>query len=157
MRLYFMRHGYAEPAIGKPDEERELTADGVNKVQTAAVVIERLALTPLRIYCSPRKRATQTAQIVAKALNTSLEIDDAVNFGFDVLAAGNIAAKAQGADVLFVGHEPTMSQTISTITGGSSVVMKPGSLARVDVIAKTNLSGELVWLITPDVFGAVAK
>ncbi len=156
MKLYFMRHGHAEPGGSKPDEQRELTTEGVRRIQNAAAVIARLNVAPAHIYSSPRVRARQTAEQVAARLNIPLEIHEAVNFGFSEAAVADFVAAHGDADLMFVGHEPTMSQTIQAITHGGSVVMKPGSLARVDVTSQGMLQGELVWLIAPKVFDALA-
>jgi len=53
------------------------------------------------------------------------------------------------ARVMLVGHEPSFSEVIGAITGGSLVVCKKGSLARVDLTDRDRLLGLLVWLLPP--------
>jgi phosphohistidine phosphatase len=151
MKLYFMRHGHAVQRETMADEERPLTPEGTARIETAAKVIAGLKIAPAHIYSSPRIRARQTAEIVAGALGQEIEIREEVNFDFDLKAVQTLVAASGDADVMFVGHEPTMSIVIGNLTGGA-VNMKPGSFARVDLYQPNKLRGELVWLIAPKVF-----
>lgn len=152
MRLYLMRHGYAEDGFGKPDEQRELNAKGVIRIKTAAQVLKTLGINPTHIYSSPRVRAYQTAEIVAQALGKSVEIEDSVNFDFSRNAVKQLAdGKDQRAELMFVGHNPSMSEVIQDITG-ANVVMKPGGLARIDLVDPSKMLGQLSWFIAPKVF-----
>jgi phosphohistidine phosphatase len=155
MRLYLVRHGKAEDPSGD-DHERQLTPDGAARVETEARVIARLGIQPDRIYSSPRVRARQTAAIIARALNSDIVIDEAVNFDFDVQAVqALINGLPVGSEVMFVGHNPSMEQTIFALTG-ARVEMKVGSLARIDIqIFSPELLGTLIWLIAPRVFDAL--
>lgn len=156
MKLYFMRHGHAESrSKGIPDEERQLTSRGVERVENAAAVLARLGIAPAHIYSSPRVRAKQTADIVAETLGLPVEVHDAVNFNFSVDAVKDFVSASSDDDLMFVGHEPTMSATIEAITRGS-VVMKPGGFARVDLTSRFAVQGDLIWLIAPKVFDALA-
>jgi len=155
MRLYFLRHGHAEPGLSVSDHARQLTPKGVARLQTAAKVMKRLKIKPTHLFSSPRVRAQQTAEIVAEQLNISVELREEVNFGFDTNAVHALIDRLpEGSQVMFVGHEPTFSMTVRAITGGQ-VAMKKGSLARVDLIDPVRLQGELVWLIAPKVFDAL--
>lgn len=155
MRLFFMRHGHAEP-LASSDEERALTPDGFRRIQNAAEVMRRLDLSLTHIYSSPRVRARQTAETVAGALGLTVEVHEAVNFGFDLAAVRDLSIDAgEGPRMLFVGHQPTLSAIIGDITGANAI-MKPGSLARIDISSRQLMRGELVWLIAPKVFDALA-
>ncbi len=158
MKLYLMRHGHAEPGYGIADEDRALTDVGVERVRNAAHVLAQIGIAPAHIYSSPRLRAKQTAQIVADALGQTVEVHEAVNFGFDLAAIRDFIAATNGeeVDLMFVGHEPTLSNMIAALSQGT-VVMKPGSFARIDVTSRLSPSGDLVWLIAPKVFDALAS
>jgi len=155
MRLYFVRHGKAEQSAAS-DHERQLTPEGVARLETAVRVIARLGIHPQVIYSSPRVRARQTAEIIAKALSMSVTVDEAVNYGFSSDAVIDLTRdKPANAEIMFVGHNPTMPQVIQDLSG-ANVDMKVGSLARVDLIPNHEpLSGSLVWLIAPRVFDAL--
>ena len=155
MELYFLRHGHAEYGINISDHDRQLTDYGVKRMQTAARVMVKLGIQPKHIYSSPRVRAKQAADIVSKALEIPVEVREEVNFGFHAGAVGVLTRDCTMSDaVMFVGHEPTMSETISAFTG-ANVIMKKGGLARVDVINGAVQHGDLMWLIAPKVFDAL--
>ena len=156
MKLYFLRHAQAE-GHDKPDFERWITEQGRRRTQTAARVMAALGIRPAHIYSSPRVRARETAEIVAGALKMKVELTDAVNFGFSVQGVSELTAGLNPADeVMFVGHEPSMSVVIGHLTG-ALVEMKKGGLARVDLSDYDAMRGALVWLIAPGVFDALGK
>lgn len=158
MRLYFLRHGIAEDYAPTPagDAARALTTEGIGKLKIAAKVIKSLEIKPAAIYSSPRVRARQTAEIVADALGLKVEIREALDYGFSPQSVASlIAGHFDDSELLFVGHEPYMSGTISGLIGGGSVEMKKGGLARVDLITTQPPRGMLVWLIAPKVFEAL--
>ncbi len=154
MKLYFMRHGEAED-LAPTDHSRALTENGKERVAMSATVMKRLGVQPAKIYSSPRIRAMQTAEIVAEALDMQIEIVEEVNFGFDHTQLQTLLKTLKSKDeVMFVGHNPDMSQLVHKLTG-ASVSMKKGGLARIDVINDKARRGELVWLIAPKVFDAL--
>jgi len=154
MKLYLVRHGDAE-ALAPTDHGRELTEHGKERVAQASQVIKRLGIAPKVIYSSPRIRAKQTAELIAEALGMTVVITEEVNFGFDT---GNIKTLTKDLrsrdEVMFVGHNPDMSQVVHKMTG-ASVAMKKGGLARIDIVSTKVQRGELVWLIAPKVFDAL--
>lgn len=159
MRLYFFRHGIAEDAH-EPDFDdfaRPLTDKGAEKIQAAGVALARLGIKPVKIYTSPRLRASQTANILSKALNVPATPDEAVNFGFNLDLVEPLIAGMNGeTEVMFVGHEPDLSMTISALITGGEVDMKKGGIVRVDLISRSPLRGTLLWVLTPRVLDALA-
>ena len=155
MKLYFVRHGIAED-MAESDFARELTARGRRRVAQSARVMRQLNLRPQRIYSSPRLRSRQTADIIAAALDRPVTLADEVNFGFDLDDVRDLTRGLDSkAEVMFVGHNPDMSLLVHQMTG-VNVMMKKGGLARVDVYDGAATQGELVWLIAPKVFDALA-
>lgn len=156
MKLYFFRHGIAEDGHELGDHDRKLTLRGRQRVERAAAVIAAMGVRPSRIFSSPRVRAQQTAEIVADVLRREVEIDEAVNFGFSLQSVRVLTnGLRDDAEVMFVGHEPSLSMTLKALTGGE-IIMKKGGLARVDIVSRDPLHGELVWLIAPRVFEALS-
>ncbi|GAB4522591.1 MAG: phosphohistidine phosphatase SixA [Anaerolineae bacterium] len=152
MRLYFLRHGHAED--GADDHARQLTRDGAQRVVIAAKVMVKMDIKPKAIFSSPRVRARQTAEIVAEELGLIVDIREEVNFDFDVPKIKTlIAPHGDHDDLMFVGHEPTLSLAVMDLTGGN-VEMKKGGLAMVELTSRDPLRGMLVWLIAPRVFEA---
>ena len=156
MRYYFVRHGIAED-MAADDFSRQLTARGRRRVATSASVMKRLNLQPARIFSSPRLRARQTAEIIADTLGLPVNLADEVNFGFDLSDINYLTRDSRIDDeVMFVGHNPDMSDLVHQLTG-VDVSMKKGGLARVDLLGKQARHGELVWLIAPKVFDTLSK
>lgn len=156
MKLYFLRHGIAEDIENAKggDAARALTPRGIERLEISARMLAKLGVKPARIYSSPLVRARQTAEIVAKAIGVEVTLEPTVGPGFNAqIVSALIAGLNASDDVMFVGHEPDMSEVVSSLTGGSTVTMKKGSLARLDVsYCPRPLRGSLVWLIAPAVF-----
>ncbi len=153
MHLYFFRHGIAHPADATtPDFERELTPEGRQRTQQAAEQIKAWGIDLDQLYTSPLIRARQTADILGATLGIAVQVRDEVGLGFDLQSVAALTRDVdQAGAVLFVGHEPDLSQTIGTLTGGR-VIMKRGGFARVDLTSFQPFRGELVWLIAPKLF-----
>jgi phosphohistidine phosphatase len=158
MKLYFLRHGHAESATSQiSDHDRTLTDEGVRHVTNAARVMAAMQVLPDHVFSSPRLRARQTAEIVAGRLSLPVQTRDEVNFGFDLHGLQHILEPVgEGSSVMFVGHEPSLSQLIRQISG-ARIALKKCGLARIDVdnITAHRPRGQLVWLLTPRVFDAV--
>lgn len=154
MHLYFLRHAIAcEARSGETDFDRELTSEGITRTRHTARLLKVLGVEPDRLYTSPLIRARQTADIIGQTLGVAVQVRGELSPGFDASAVeALIRDVGHDDDVMFVGHEPDFSLTISALTGGSSLTMKKGGLARVDVTTYHPLCGELVWLIAPKVF-----
>ncbi len=160
MELYFFRHGHAEDAQGPDfdDFARKLTDKGVERTVAAAQALLKLGVKPARIYTSPRLRARQTAEILATTLGMVAEARDEVNFGFNQHHIPALINEIPNdLSVMFVGHEPDLSITVSALIGGGEIEMKKGGIARVDLLARTPLRGVLLWVLTPRVLEVAAS
>lgn len=156
MRLYFFRHGLAEPGTERlPDSERALTAVGSERTERAVRVLKALDAVPTYLLTSPLVRARQTADILADGFGLTAQIRPELAPGFSLPALEALVADLSGGDVMLVGHEPDLSVTIGALTGGV-VLMKKGGMARVDLVGYQPLRGALVWLIAPRVFDVLA-
>jgi phosphohistidine phosphatase len=149
MILYFLRHAHAEDGYDKPDELRALTPTGHQQAATTGALLKKAGLKLAALYTSPRLRATQTAEAIGNTLGITPQTREELNIGFNLVRLNKLVDDANmGDSIMVVGHEPTLSQTIREITGGR-VEMKKCGLARVDVMVRQPLNGELVWLLPP--------
>jgi len=153
-RLYFMRHGLADrdAFAGSDDYLRPLTDEGKRRIEASAELMARMQLGIDLILTSPLTRAEETATIVARhlGLTGALFMEQELGFGFSTAGLDRLLKAFPDAKrLLLVGHEPGFSQVIGKITGGSWVVCKKGSLARVDLRSGDRPGGDLVWLIPP--------
>jgi phosphohistidine phosphatase len=155
MKLYFMRHGEASDDAPS-DELRPLTEKGKERIQNAAKVLKKMNVSLDYVYASPRVRARQTAEIVAKVLGNEVEIRDEVNFHFDVDRLKRLLMeKSEEAHILFVGHNPSMSELVQAMTG-ANVNLKTGAVARIDLYLPAIRGAQLKWLISPRIFDSLA-
>ncbi len=158
MILYFLRHGQAGRYGGAADDDaRQLTEDGIAALRAAAPLWRRLNLRPALVISSPLARAVRTAELFLDGIGLagSVTVDDRLRPGAswgDLARA--MAAHPEARRVLFVGHEPDLSSAISLLTGAAAVRLRQGGLACVEFpgIPEPG-SGELAWLLDPDLYG----
>ena len=152
MNLYFLRHGLADwPNWDRPDAERPLTPEGIQRMKAEAKAMKGLGIAPALIAASPLVRAKQTAEIVADRFGLTVNATPLLAPGFGMRQLTALLRDMSGVkEAMLVGHEPDFSATISDLIGGGRVVMKKGGLARVEVDPES-LTGELVWLLAPKV------
>jgi phosphohistidine phosphatase len=156
MEVYFLRHGEAGKSsrgLGG-DAARQLTEEGIARMEREAAFISALRLRLDAILTSPLVRAQQTAEIIARELRLldALAVDERLSPGFGPEElAGIVQEHRAAAAVMLVGHEPDFSAVISECIGGGRVECKKGALARVDFDTPDSSSGVLVWLLPPRV------
>lgn len=140
--LWLLRH--AEAADGLPDDDRPLTERGIRQAEAVGQALERLGTHFDACLSSPKLRAVQTAELACAPLGLEVTTDRRLSGEpFDAL---DLVAGL--GDVLLVGHDPSFSLTLHTLTGAQSR-MRKGGLAG---IAK----GELVSLLRPAEISAIA-
>jgi phosphohistidine phosphatase len=155
MNVYILRHGIAVPrgTPGIKDENRPLTKEGEKKMKEVTAGMQSLNLKFDHIASSPWLRARQTAKIVAKAFRKEVEIWKSLASTEDPRQLVASLRKAEGQDVLLVGHEPHLSQFISVLISGSpdsQMDLKKGGLCKLssdDLIF--GQCATLQWLLPP--------
>jgi phosphohistidine phosphatase len=156
--LYFMRHGKAghgDP--GDPDDDtRQVTDAGAAELRAAATVWRRLNLRPDVVLSSPLPRARQTADLFVEGVGLKREPieDNRLLPGADWSDMAQAMADHRDARrVMFVSHEPDLSEAVCLLTGARAVRMRKGGLACVEFpgIPEPG-AGELAWLLDPDLY-----
>ena len=151
MKLYFLRHGKADwPDWDKSDDERPLTKEGRREMARIAKFLAQLKIEPAVVLSSPLPRAWQTAEYAAEALGVRLEKEPTLASGFNAARLRVLLKRANGGDLMIVGHEPDFSTVIRALTGGD-VQLGKGGIARVDLQQGTAVNGRLIWLIPPNI------
>ncbi len=153
MRLYFLRHGKAvdRDSWQGSDDERPLKRQGCKDVDLLGEHFRRKGFKLDLVVTSPLTRAVQTAEIFSKSLRmlSGFQIDDRLRPGCTLELLRSLVLGYPHADrLLVIGHEPDFSTLIGDLTGGYTLVLRKGALARVD-LADSGFSGTLVWLIQP--------
>lgn len=162
MILYFLRHGIAvEPGEWTgSDDDRPLTKEGITKMKDEARAIADLCLRIDAVVSSPLQRACTTATLVARKLKFDKQplLDDRLAAGFSLETLREIVAEHPKADgLLFVGHEPALSDVIGRLVGNAGIDMKKGALAAVAIDDASCSRGNLVALLPPRVLTALGK
>jgi phosphohistidine phosphatase len=160
MELYLLRHGIAvEPGTRgfEDDFSRPLTPKGRRQLRKNTAAIKELAGKFDLILSSPLVRAKQTAEIVAKALDSKkrLRFTSALGPGgaAAILVRQLEREKPAPEKVLLVGHEPDMSRLVSLLTSGRpdmQIDFKKGALCKLETEKLTaGQCARLIWLVTP--------
>ena len=148
MELYFLRHGEADwPDWKKSDDERPLTKRGKKEMREVAAYLARIDACPSLILTSPLSRASQTAEIAAAKLRVKCYEDKMLAPGFGRPELKRLLEKYPEDSLMFVGHEPDFTETISALTGASLKLSKAG-VAKID-IERSLEDGRLLWLFPP--------
>jgi phosphohistidine phosphatase len=161
MRLYIVRHAIAELRnISSPrDEDRELTAEGKEKMRREAEGLKFADFIPAVILSSPLVRARQTAEILLKAYGGDIPMI----INRDLAPGGNRGAlyreivKYQKTvrSLMLVGHQPSLGEIAGEIAWGSPdcyVDLKKGGVCAIELESIQDvLRGRLVSLLTPSV------
>jgi phosphohistidine phosphatase len=169
MVLYFLRHGLAgqhgDPKY-KNDSLRPLTAPGKEKIHTAALGMQTLGISFDAILSSPYLRARQTAEIVAQAYtikNKSIHLTNNLLppalFATLLNEVQSLFAKSE--HILFVGHEPHLSDMISSLLDCPQplrIDFKKGALCCLEITQDPkNPDAYLKWFLTSTQLSLLAK
>jgi len=147
MQLLVVRHGIAEEyqdayRRGISEEDRELTAEGRDKMQRAAdglkQKLEKLEL----VFHSPLVRARQTAEIVASKykgvrIDVLSELRPESDPAHTLAVLGPLLSECESAAIF--GHQPHVSAFISyalTARAASFVTMKKGAMCLLEFPAR---------------------
>jgi phosphohistidine phosphatase len=151
MKLYLAQH--AKAASKEADPERRLTEEGQRDIQKVAEFIAPLNLYVDYLWHSGKKRAEQTAEVLAGVIKINKEhvARDGLGPNDDVTALKDELLLSKD-DIMIVGHLPFLSKLASLLLAGSesanTVAFKQAG------VVCLNRSGEnqwqLEWMIIPE-------
>jgi phosphohistidine phosphatase len=137
------------------DDERTLTPGGTDALRAAAPLWYRINLRPDLVISSPLPRALQTAELLTTGLGLAdpPTVDARLRPGAAWADFAQAMAKHPDARrVMFVGHEPDLSNAARLLTGGG-IRMRKGAIACVEFPGVPEPGGgELAWLLDPDLY-----
>jgi phosphohistidine phosphatase len=161
MFLYIARHAWAgERGDSRwPDDSlRELTTEGIERYTKVVKALCGRGFAPGGIATSPYTRCRQTADIIAKYIESDPIIDE-----LEALEPGSELepllewSRAQGeVDTCWVGHSPDVERLAAEIVGDGAARIRfaKGAVAAVSFEADINAgAGELYWLATAKSLG----
>jgi len=149
MRLYLVQHGEAKSEAEDP--ERPLTMRGEEETRKISAAAKRMGLHPSTIYHSGKKRAAQTAEIIAGTLGLSVRLGQGLNPNDDVRPWVERISKA-AEDLMIVGHLPFLEKLASFLVcgdeGTKAVMFRYSALL---CLEKKESGGWAVdWIIRPE-------
>lgn len=149
MKLYLIQHGEAKPDTEDP--ERSLTAKGEEEVRRVATTAKRMGIRASRIYHSGKRRAQQTAEIIASTLTLPAESFRGLNPLDDVRPwAERISRETE--DLMIVGHLPFLEKLASLLLCGDEsarvVLFRYGAIVHLD--QKEDQTWAVRWILTPE-------
>jgi len=150
MKLYLMRHGEALSA--QVDPQRGLSDNGKIGIELVAKYIQEKGITFSHIFHSKKKRAHETADIMAKyvspaakvELNKNIAPDDDPNLILNEINNWN-------EDTLIASHLPFVPNLISLLTGKdaylTAISFETGTLVCLE--KKPKSAWEISWSTSP--------
>lgn len=127
--LWIVRHGEAEPRAVS-DADRALTPRGWAQARAAGHWIGGRRPGPQRIFCSPYRRARETAAELSERLG--LPVDEQPLLTPDASLTSLLAwLEEQGAGSLLVSHQPLVSALAGMLLHGSAASGPPLGTASV--------------------------
>lgn len=150
--VVLLRHGVAEErSDDKPDSDRSLTKEGVQKMKKISRGLAELLPDADVIVSSPLVRCVQTALWVAKAYDQKVEIRTADELipGSGARGYRSVLSRIQVERAIVVGHEPDLTECMRNLLGLRSradLQLRKGGAYGLDVAAG---DATLRWMLTP--------
>ncbi len=159
MELYLMQHGEALPE--EADPERGLSEVGQQQALAAGAALARLGVELGKIVSSPKKRAHQTAEAVARALAFSPR-GIATMKALEPLTPpeetiGGLRAMGGDTSILLAGHLPSLAEVAAYLMDCQRrIAFRMGGIGCIDVERWERGGGKLLWYITPEQVSRIA-
>lgn len=158
VELHLLRHAHAgnPETWNGPDDLRPLSTKGEKQAERLGRFLASVGYLPDVIVTSPKIRAAQTAEIVAKALGVEVKVDERLGGGLDLVTIEAILFDLkEPVRPVLVGHDPDFSEILSILVGAPRLELKKGAFARVDADRPLEPGeGRLRWLVPPDLLQA---
>jgi phosphohistidine phosphatase len=158
--LHLLRHAHAgDPARWEGDDaSRPLSEKGRRQARDLGGLLAVIDEPPDLLITSPRIRAVQTAEIVAKALRNRVTVvtDERLGGALDPALVNAIIVDAGPAlRPCLVGHDPDFSELLGELIGTGPIPMRKAALARIDFTGPEVATGRgiLRYLLPPELVG----
>lgn len=151
--ILLMRHAKSVRDAPVPlDRDRPLSRRGERAAAAIGVALRRMGVAPEHVMTSPAVRAESTARIAAETgqWDAEIEVVDDLYGGGTRAVLATLARAPDVERIMFVGHEPTLSDAVATLVGGGDHRMVTAAVACVEVTSLHRpVRGSLLWLLTP--------
>ena len=135
-----------------PDARRPLSDKGRKQAKRLGTQLAAVRADLGPILTSPKLRASETADLLAKSLGTSVTVEHRLAGALDVATLEAIlAGHGDPERVVLVGHDPDFSAVLGQLIGLRELPMRKGEIARVEIGRPLAAgSGVLRWLLPPE-------
>jgi phosphohistidine phosphatase len=154
MEIYLMQHGEAYPK--DKDPERSLTPRGEEQIHLSAKALKRMDVSFDIIISSPKKRAQQTAGIVADELEYpqgKIEVSETLEPAVPAEETLHYLMTFSLKERIFIaGHLPSLGEIASALMSDAFRIplhFEMGGVVRIDVEDPKARNGELRWFLLP--------
>lgn len=157
VELHLLRHADAgDPAAwAGDDDQRPLSEKGRRQAEALGTFLRARAFAFDAIVTSPRLRALETAELVARPLGATVTQDDRLALALDVGRLGRLLEGLDGPRIMLVGHDPDFSELAASLSGAAYLPLKKGALVRIDVSLPPQPAGGILrWLLPPSLIRA---
>jgi phosphohistidine phosphatase len=135
MKIYLLQHALAYSA--EEDQERSLNPEGVEQAKASARGIKKLGLSFDLIMTSPKRRAQQTAALIAEAVRypySDIQSTDAVLPNQSPAEVLEILQKeSTDSHILVVSHLPYLEKLARELMQGGDILFENSGLTCFDM------------------------
>jgi phosphohistidine phosphatase len=153
MVLYLIQHGEAKSSEEDPD--RPLTDAGASDTKKIAAFFKKLKKEINVIWHSDKKRAEQTAEILADVLDAKDRLEsweDGMAPKDDIATVKKKIEKSDQDSIALVGHLPHLSRLASDLlTGNQYREVVHFKNAGIVCLSDENESWQVEWIVTPEI------
>jgi phosphohistidine phosphatase len=149
MFLYIMRHGEAKTK--NEDPQRGLSDRGREEVSSVSAVLSRTGVDINEIWHSGKRRAEQTAGILAERLSSGARVVS--RDGLDPNdSPGRLVEELQhrSRNLAIVGHLPQLGRLVSVLLLGAEKELLDLPAAGLVCLKNSGDSWRMAWFLTPD-------
>jgi phosphohistidine phosphatase len=154
MLLYFMQHGTQLSSLKDPEEG--LAKEGIETVRKSAKALKKMGISFDQILTSTKKRALETAQIVADTFSYEGKIIQTEKLKPMTTAVETIdfLKEYENIEKIFItGHLPSILNTCAFLLGYENLKIEiiRGSCLCLELPALDKCAAMLKWYMPPDV------
>lgn len=129
-QLLLLRHAAAAAkGASSADRDRPLTADGLRTAEALGRRLRSDGISPDHVLCSPARRARETLDGIAEALDAlpPADLDDGLYLADSVSLVDFLrGVPPETQSLLLIGHNPGLEELVRTLAGSANAAVQPG-------------------------------
>ncbi len=129
-QLVLLRHAAAAgKGVGGTDRDRPLTADGQRAARLIGHRLKSNGVSPDYVACSPARRARETLDGIAEALDTmpSGDFDESLYLADSHALLSHLrGVPAETGCLLLIGHNPGLEELVRVLAGSANAAVQSG-------------------------------